>query len=134
MLAKLSVSGRLIPGDADTVLAMHANQLAGTQMLLVRFQSDPAELGQAWYYVPRMLTDSSLLLLQSAGDPANPPAAPPCLCRAVECLGRGRASTASDGRLIIAAREPVEPLAEADGRQAVPIQLEDGFPASKSFA
>jgi hypothetical protein len=67
----LSQSGavvRLIPGDARTVLATHANQLVGTQLLLIRTNSDAQALGRAWYYVPRMLAPAGIVLLQMKNE------------------------------------------------------------------
>ena len=71
----LSSSGaivRLIPGDGLTALSYRANQLVGTQLLLVSSLADTPELARAWYYVPRMLADPRLVLLQEASDSANP--------------------------------------------------------------
>ncbi len=53
---------RLVPGDGPTVLSRYANQLTGTQLLLVSLVADPQELGRAWYYIPRMLAAPGLVL------------------------------------------------------------------------
>jgi hypothetical protein len=61
----LSGSGatiRLIPGDALSALARCANQLKGTQLLIVAPDHDPESLAQAWMYVPRMLESNAIVL------------------------------------------------------------------------
>jgi hypothetical protein len=64
-LSRCGAIVRLIPGIANSVLAAHANQLAGTQLLLIRTAGDPQDLGRTWYYVPRMLASPSITLVRS---------------------------------------------------------------------
>lgn len=71
-LAHSGATVRLIPGDGPGVLSRHANQLTGTQLLVVSVVCEPQELGRAWYYIPRMLAPPSLVLLQHISDAANP--------------------------------------------------------------
>ncbi|MEX0938830.1 MAG: hypothetical protein WDZ59_13295 [Pirellulales bacterium] len=70
MLAKCGVRTRLLPGDPGTTLARHANELLGTDLLLISAVVDPASLDAAWYYVPRMLHPQSVILIEerTAGD------------------------------------------------------------------
>ncbi len=72
-LSRCGAVVRLIPGSAASVLATHANQLAGTQLLLIRTVGEPHDLGRAWYYVPRMLAAPGLTFVQS-GAAAGPSA------------------------------------------------------------
>ncbi len=57
------VKPRLLPGTPDEVLAMQANRLARTDLLIV---SDLAvgQLGVGWFYVPRMLADGGIVLCE----------------------------------------------------------------------
>jgi hypothetical protein len=71
---RLSRSGatvRLIPGDVSSGLSRYANQLQGTQMLILSADQDPETLARSWIYVPRMLTEDALVLqavTQQAGQ------------------------------------------------------------------
>ncbi len=66
---RLSVSGcktNLVPGDPLSALTRVANNLAGTQLLLIDASIRDDSLQQAWFYVPRMLTDTSWVYRQRA--------------------------------------------------------------------
>ncbi len=54
----------LVPGDPYTALARTANALTGTDMLLISADQSAASLEQAWFYLPRMLHDGSVVLRQ----------------------------------------------------------------------
>ncbi len=54
---------RLVPGDPFTALARHANTLLDTDLLVVRADQDPASMARAWFYVPRMLHDNSVVFV-----------------------------------------------------------------------
>lgn len=54
---------RLIPGDAQSGLARCANQLQGTEMLIVSAGQDPDVLAKAWMYVPRLLGPNGSILV-----------------------------------------------------------------------
>jgi len=56
---------RLVPGDALAALSRHANQLSGTDLLVISADQDPYSLSQAWIYVPRMLHPASVVLLET---------------------------------------------------------------------
>jgi hypothetical protein len=58
---------RLIPGDPAGALARTANSLTGTDLLLISSLPNDDSLAQAWIWIPRMLTASSLVLLQQPG-------------------------------------------------------------------
>jgi len=55
---------QLVPGDPYTALHRVANSLASTDLLLIGANQDPESLARAWPWVPRMLTATSLVLLQ----------------------------------------------------------------------
>jgi hypothetical protein len=63
-LTPTGVPVRIVPGDADVCLAQTANALAGTDLLIISAPQNEAGLEQAWFYVPRMLHERSLVLLQ----------------------------------------------------------------------
>jgi hypothetical protein len=65
---KLTPTGariRLVPGDPYTALARMANTLTGTDLLLITAEHDAAAMARAWFYVPRMLTRSSVVLVET---------------------------------------------------------------------
>ncbi len=55
---------RLIPGKFDAALAMKANELTGTDLLIISLDqgAEPGSLG--WFYVPRMLHANTLVLIE----------------------------------------------------------------------
>lgn len=64
---KLKATGvqvRLIPGDPLSALARSANALQGTDLLVISADQDQESLQRAWYYVPRMLQESSLVFIE----------------------------------------------------------------------
>ena len=64
LLRPMGVRFRLVPGDALAALSRHANQLTGTDLLVISADQDPYSLSQAWVYVPRMLHPQSVVLLE----------------------------------------------------------------------
>lgn len=52
---------RLVPGDPFSALARCANALTKTDLMVISADQDPASLEQAWFYVPRMLHEKSLV-------------------------------------------------------------------------
>jgi hypothetical protein len=56
---------RLLPGDPGTVLAGQANNLTGTDLLIIADGQDQESLRRAWFYVPRMLNDRSQVYVES---------------------------------------------------------------------
>ena len=60
ILSKIQV----IPGDPLSALARSANGLQSTDLLVIAADQDTQSLANAWFYVPRMLHDKSLVLLE----------------------------------------------------------------------
>jgi hypothetical protein len=54
----------LIPGDPFTALSRSANSLAGVDLLVIGADQDRESLAWAWFYVPRMLHEQSLVCLE----------------------------------------------------------------------
>lgn len=61
-LAATGAKIRLVPGNPLAALRRTANALSGTQLLLISADTDEAALQQAWFYVPRMLAEESLIV------------------------------------------------------------------------
>jgi len=65
---------RLIPGDAFGALARAANQLQGTDLLVISAGHDEETLARAWMYVPRLLSAEGQVLMADGpvidGQPA----------------------------------------------------------------
>lgn len=55
---------QLVPGDPHQGLARIANALGKVDLLVFSPVADAEQLAQAWFYVPRLLHDGSLVLLQ----------------------------------------------------------------------
>ena len=66
LLKPLGAQVRLLPGNANQGLAMGANSLPETDLLLISADQDEASLESAWFYVPRMLHAGSKILRQVA--------------------------------------------------------------------
>ena len=80
ILGLLTATGariRLLPGDPFTALSRAANSLGGTDLLVVSSRVDPDALARAWFYVPRMLGEESLVLIEEAREPGSPLAVRP---------------------------------------------------------
>jgi predicted O-methyltransferase YrrM len=65
-LAETGVQIRLVPGDPFSALARTANELTGTDLVVIGADQDSASLREAWFYLPRMLHDQSLVLIEQA--------------------------------------------------------------------
>jgi hypothetical protein len=59
-----NVKIQLVPGDPNMALRRVANSLTGTDLLLIADGHDSDSLEAAWNWVPRMLTDSSLVFIE----------------------------------------------------------------------
>jgi len=66
MLRAAGAQVRLIPGDPLSALSRAANSLQSTDLIVVAADQDLRSLEQAWFYVPRMMHERSLLLVESA--------------------------------------------------------------------
>lgn len=62
----LGVKAELIPGDPLSALARAANRLTGTDLVIIAADQDREALAQAWFYIPRMLTSHSIVLLEES--------------------------------------------------------------------
>jgi len=63
-LKRLGAKVRLVPGDPATALTRNANSLLRTDLIVVSAYQDPCSLAQAWFYVPRMLHEGSLVFVE----------------------------------------------------------------------
>jgi hypothetical protein len=63
-LAGFEAKVRLIPGEAATTLSRMANQLTGTDLLVMSLDKSRDVLDSSWTFIPRMLQQNSLVLLQ----------------------------------------------------------------------
>ncbi len=61
-LRATGASIRLTPGDPASALVRKANELTGVDLLLISADQDAESLRRAWFYVPRMLHNNSLVL------------------------------------------------------------------------
>jgi hypothetical protein len=78
---------QLAPGDPRTALERVANSLTGTDLVVISADQEAESLSRAWFYVPRMLHERSLVLVEEPSSNGTP------------------------GRLRIVARQEVEALA-----------------------
>jgi hypothetical protein len=62
---------QLLPGDPFMALARSANRLGGSQLLLISAAHDPGSLARAWFYVPRMLSNDALVLIEEPSGPGG---------------------------------------------------------------
>lgn len=68
-LKSTGVSIQLVPGDPLSALGRMGNELAGTDLLVISRAVDRDSLKQAWFFVPRILHDRSVVLIERAsGD------------------------------------------------------------------
>ncbi len=56
---------QLVPGDPFSALARTANSLPDIDLMLLDADHDADSMSKAWFYVPRMLRESSLILVES---------------------------------------------------------------------
>ncbi|MCA9186741.1 MAG: hypothetical protein KDA99_14035 [Planctomycetales bacterium] len=62
---RLSSSGakiQLVPGDAYSALQRTANALGKADLLLISQEQSAAQMELAWFFVPRILSDSAIVL------------------------------------------------------------------------
>ncbi|MFO7905200.1 MAG: hypothetical protein ACQESR_01580 [Planctomycetota bacterium] len=72
MLHSLSVHTRLIPGDPFEALARHANSLLNSDLLVIQADQLGPAMDRAWFYVPRMLHERSVVLVKRPGQNGQP--------------------------------------------------------------
>ncbi len=58
---------QLIPGDPFSALARSANSLTKTDLIVISHDLDADSLAKAWFYLPRMLHDRSLVYREETG-------------------------------------------------------------------
>ena len=58
---------RLLPGDVLTALSREANNLGGTDLLVISAPQGAELPAQAWFYIPRMLHRQSQLFVETVG-------------------------------------------------------------------
>lgn len=68
LLATTGAKTRLIPGDPYSALARAANSLARQDLVLISADQDAESLARAWFYVPRMLHASTVVLRETRGE------------------------------------------------------------------
>lgn len=68
LLTSAGVRGRLLPGDPHTVLSRAANAIGPVDLVVISPGVPAESLAAAWFYVPRMLHEGSLVFQQSAGN------------------------------------------------------------------
>lgn len=64
---KLTAAGarvKLLPGDPYSVLARKANELGQIDLLIISADQDAESLARAWFYVPRMLHERTLVFIE----------------------------------------------------------------------
>lgn len=55
---------RLVPGNADASLARVCNQLGQFDLVLVSADNDPRHLERAWFFIQRLLSPSTTVLVE----------------------------------------------------------------------
>jgi len=76
LLRPTGANVRLVPGEPGRSLAAAANAHQNTDLVVISHLVTDSELASAWFYVPRMLHDRSILLrerLDTEGQPAFTP-------------------------------------------------------------
>ena len=64
LLKATGVRIQLLPGDPLSALSRAANDLAGTDLVVISSRLDALSLARAWFYVPRLLHDGSLVFVE----------------------------------------------------------------------
>lgn len=64
VLSTTGAKTRVMPGDAPQMLPRMANQLTGTELLVISLDGGRETLDSCWFFIPRMLQAGSLVLLQ----------------------------------------------------------------------
>jgi hypothetical protein len=90
LLREMDVRVRLLPGDPFTVLARAANELTGTDLLVIGEGLDAEAMARAWMFVPRMIHDGTLIFLHESDERGKPTGFSQLTVDDVERLG-GRA-------------------------------------------
>lgn len=67
-LATTGAKIKLIPGDPFSALMRSANSLTGQDLIIIAADQDRASLAKAWFYVPRMLNEHTVVLEETLID------------------------------------------------------------------
>ena len=59
---------KLLPGDPYSALARGTNAMQNSDLLLISSDVDSDSLDRAWFYVPRMMHDSTMVFIEVAGE------------------------------------------------------------------
>lgn len=62
--APLKARMHLVPGDPCTALARIANSSPDTDLVIIRGDQDAESLDRAWFYLPRMLHEKSIVFVE----------------------------------------------------------------------
>jgi hypothetical protein len=65
LLSATGAKVQLVPGDPFSALARTANSLMCTDLLIVSADQTGESLDRSWFYVPRMLHDASVVMIES---------------------------------------------------------------------
>jgi hypothetical protein len=68
LLGRSGARVQLLPGDPFEALAQSANALGKVDLVVISSRVHPQRLGLAWFYIPRLLHDGSLVLRESPGS------------------------------------------------------------------
>lgn len=69
ILKPLGGAVRLVPGEPFPAIVQLANAVGQVDLIVIAAEHDDAALAPAWFYFPRMLKDSTIVLRESAtGD------------------------------------------------------------------
>lgn len=72
MLHSLPARIQLVPGDPFQALARHANSLLDSDLVVIRADQLGRAMDRAWFYLPRMLHENSLVLVNQPGKSGKP--------------------------------------------------------------
>ncbi len=66
LLKPLPAKTQLVPGDPYSAIARVANSLPDNDLVVISADQDTSSLEQAWFFLPRMLHDDSLVLIEDS--------------------------------------------------------------------
>jgi hypothetical protein len=72
MLRRTGARIRLLPGDPATAIPRGANTLAKVDLLVISAGITPESLAPAWLYVPRVLSEQSLVVHERSDSVGSP--------------------------------------------------------------
>jgi len=70
--APLKARIQLVPGDPYSALARIANSVPDVDLVVVRGDQDQESLERAWFYLPRMLHENSVVLVEQVNADGQP--------------------------------------------------------------